>query len=376
MDVLVQKLLKTGHQDTLDSALEYLFKTDLPAYDALMEVAEANSESCAIEVDGQHYNALLIAAPILAWTRFSIASGPIPAEIRTALNAHMHAHLLAPNTKLALAPTLFSIDQLPRSHAETYALTHRMAQAALKDATPRSATNLPETAPFLADTRYLVAAVVAPVGEPIFTWQATLHLQDRDHALAQWRAQAGPNVTRLLPGCSIELLLPEAYFVACREADKRIRPASIHAAVHYLTHTLNVSPQDLRAIIGAFSEDPGADRIDEYRIGFALRHSPEIVYGVVWPLYGQEDADDLDPTTLADTLPNPEEEDTDELRTPLEEILALLRESGVVHVKRHSERFPTEFCDDCGAPLYPDPEAELVHAEMPEDVPSGTGHFH
>jgi hypothetical protein len=35
-----------------------------------------------------------------------------------------------------------------------------------------------------------------------------------------------------------------------------------------------------------------------------------------------------------------------------------------------------EFCEDCGAPLYPDADGELVHAEMPEDVPSGTEHFH
>ncbi|HEX7649512.1 MAG TPA: DUF2863 family protein, partial [Noviherbaspirillum sp.] len=46
------------------------------------------------------------------------------------------------------------------------------------------------------------------------------------------------------------------------------------------------------------------------------------------------------------------------------------------HIKRHSERFPMEFCEDCGAPLYPDSDGELVHAEMPEDVPSGTEHFH
>jgi uncharacterized protein YuzB (UPF0349 family) len=25
-----------------------------------------------------------------------------------------------------------------------------------------------------------------------------------------------------------------------------------------------------------------------------------------------------------------------------------------------------EYCDDCGAPLYPNPEGEPVHAELPE----------
>ena len=34
------------------------------------------------------------------------------------------------------------------------------------------------------------------------------------------------------------------------------------------------------------------------------------------------------------------------------------------------------FCGDCGAPLFADPTGELVHAEMPEDAPAGTEHFH
>jgi hypothetical protein len=376
LDLLLQKLLKTAHQETIDAALDHLFNTDLPAYDLLMEAAEANSESCTIEHEGEPYDALLIAAPILAWTRFAIASGAIGTDMRTTLSAHLHAHLLAPDAKLALAPTLYAIDQLPRTHAETFALTQRMAQAALKKSAPRPLTNPPETAPFLADTRYLVAAVTVRAGEPLFRWQSTMNLQDRERALEQWRAQASPNLMRLLPGCSIELLLPEAYYVACREADKSIRPASIRAAVHYLAHTLDVVPQDLRAVIGGFGEEPVGGRVDEYRIGFTLRHSPEVVYGVVWPLYGQEDEQEDEASTLADALSGIEEESADEQRTPIGEILALLRECGVVHIKRHSERFPMEFCDDCGAPLYPDPDAELVHAEMPEDAPSGSGHFH
>jgi hypothetical protein len=317
----------------------------------------------------------LIAAPVLAWTRFSIASGTIPPDMRDTLSAHLGAHVLAQGVRLALAPTLFAIDQLPHGHAETFALTQRMAQAAIKGSVLRPLTNPPETAPFLADTRYLLAAVAAPAGEPLFRWQETMDPQDREQALAQWRAQAAPNITRLLPGCGIELLLPDAYHIACREADRLIRPASIRAAVHYLSHTLDVVPQDLRAVIGGFGDEPVGGRIDEYRIGFTLRHSPEVVYGVVWPLYGQEDDVEGDAGSLAE-LTGAEETNGSERRTAIEDILALLRECGIVHVKRHAERFPMEFCDDCGAPLYPDPDGELVHAEMPEDAPSGAGHFH
>lgn len=376
IDTLLHKLLKTGHQETIDTALDYFFKADLEAYETLMEAAEANSETYTIEQDGIQYEALLIAAPILAWTRFSIASGPIATDIKDTLATHLKEHILASDTRLVLAPTLFAIDQLPRTHAEAFSLTQKMTQAALKDTAPRPAINAPETAPYLADTRYLLAVVVARAGEPLFRWQATMEPLGRTEALTQWQAQATPILLQLLPGCSIDLLIPEAYYIACREADKRIRPASIRAAIHFLTNTLGIESQELRVIIGDFSENAADGPIDEYRVGFALRHSPEIIYGIVWPLLGQEDENIPESINLSDTLANPAKLEKEIIRAPLEEILELLREGGIVHIKHHTERFPMEFCDDCGTPLYPDPDAELVHPEMPEDAPSGTEHFH
>jgi len=375
LDLLLYKLLKGAQQSTIDSALEQLFNTDIAAYDALLEAVEAGSESCAVERDGRPYHALLIAIPILAWTRFSIASGKISEDMRATLCAHLHGHLLADDTCLALAPGLFSIDQLPRTHAETFALTQRMAQAAVKGGAIKPLANAPETAPFLADTRYLLAAVAAPAGEPLFCWQATQQPVERATALAQWRAQATPNIAALLPGCGIELLMPEAYYVACREADRQIRPASIRAAVHYLTQTLNIDGNGLRAVIGGFAEEPISGRVDEYRIGFTLRQNPDVIYGVVWPLYGQEDEEESDLAPTFEALTTPELLEAEQ-RSPLEEIIALLRACGITHIKRHAEHFPLDFCEDCGAPLYPDPDGELVHAEMPEDAPPGPGHFH
>ena len=364
LDALVQKLLKNNHQDAADAALDELFKQASGAYDVLIETLEANSESCRIEHEGKSYDALLIAAPILAWTRFSIASGPIPAELSGTLAAHLYAHVLASDARMALAPTLFSLDQMPRSHVETLALTQKLAQTALKGTVPKTAANVPETAPFLADTRYLLAVVVVPAGEPLFHWQSVQNIAEREIALEQWRKQAEPNIVKLLPGCGLELLLPEAYYVACREADKRIRPASIHAAVHYLTHALNVDPAELNAAVGGFSDDPTEGRIDEYRIGFTLANEPEVIYGVVWPLLGEEDENTRAPAGDPAAL------------TPQETIVSLLQAAGVRKISQHTERFGMEFCDDCGAPLYPDLDADLVHAEMPEDVAQAPSHLH
>jgi hypothetical protein len=379
LDAQLQKLLKTGHQDTIDTTLASLFKEDLSAYDVLMDCVEAGSESCIVTRDENGaavpYCALLVAVPVLAWTRFAIASGPIPADQVATLAAHFSAHLLADGTLMAMAPTLFSIDQLPRSHVETYAKTQKLAQAALKGTALKAATKAPETAPFLADTRYLLVAVLAPVGAPLFRWQVPANqanfIAERSEALAQWRAQATPTIARLLPGCGIELLLPEAYYVACREADKLIRPVSIRAAVHYLTHTLAIEPAELRAVIAGFGEEAADGQIDEYRVGFTLRQSPEVIYGIVWPLYGQEDEDGTPPEGLAGLAGL-----TGIAGTPIDDILKHLNAAGITQIKRHSERYVAEFCDDCGAPLFADPVGELVHAEMPEDTPQGTEHFH
>jgi hypothetical protein len=380
LDTQLQKLLRSGHQDTVDTTLNALFKDDLNAYDILMEGVEAVSESSVMvelsEGVETSWQALLVAAPILAWTRFSIGSGTIPTELLSTLSAHFAAHLLAEGTRIAMAPTLFAIDQLPRTHAETYAMTHKLAGAAHKGGGVKPISKPPETAPFLADTRYLLVAVVAPLGAPIFRWQEAQHqvnfAAERSIALTQWREQATPNVARLLPGCGIELLLPEAYYVACREADKLIRPVSIRAAVHYLTNTLGVEPSDLRAVVAGFGEESVDGQIDEYRVGFTLRQDTDVVYGIVWPLYGQEDEDG----TPVEGLIHAGIGGIDEQRAPLDEILAHLNEAGITHVKKHTERFVAEYCDDCGAPYFADPAGELVHAEMPEDTPQGGEHFH
>ncbi|MEX5746943.1 DUF2863 family protein [Massilia sp. X63] len=376
LDTQLQKLLKTNHQDSIDAALNALFKDDLASYDVLMDAVEAVSESATMveQQDGGDvtWQALLVAAPVLAWTRFNIASGNIPAEMLSTLQAHFSAHLLAEGTRIAMAPTLYSIDQLPRSHAETYALTHKLAAAAHKGGTVKPAARAEETAPFLADTRYLLAAIVAPQGAPMFRWQEPQHhigfAEERNRALEQWRAQGTANLARLLPGCGVELLLPEAYYVACREADKLIRPISIRAAVHYLTHTLGVEPSDLRAVIAGFGEESTDIQIDEYRVSFTMRQDSDVMYGIVWPLYGQEDENGTPMEGPFAAGPAP--------LTPINEIVAHLNEAGIAHIKRINERYPAEYCDDCGGPLFADPTGELVHAEMPEDTPAGTEHFH
>ena len=373
MNSIVQKLLQGKRQDAIDAALDTLFKNELGAYDALLQTVEAESESCVVEHDGTRYDVLLIAAPILAWTRYVIPAGPFPVDVEMALDTQLSAHVLAEDAKLGLAPALYAIDQLPFTHSDTFAITKQLAQVALKGASFKLPPNPPETAPFLADTRYLLAAVAAPQGKPLFRWQTAQTpasaAAQRTDALTQWQAQGAPNIARMLTGCNIELLLPEAYFAACRKADMQIRPASIRAAVHYLTHTLGVEPSGLRAVVGGFGDQSSATPLSEYRVGFSTTGSADLIYGIVWPLYGDEEGEDDLPGILAMMEQNRH-------KSPIEEILAVLQDTGVICDKHHHERFPMEFCDDCGAPLFADVTGNLVHAEMPEDTPQGTARLH
>jgi hypothetical protein len=143
-----------------------------------------------------------------------------------------------------------------------------------------------------------------------------------------------------LPACALEPLLPQSFHAAIREADRASRPYSLRSAVAFLQTTLNVPAANLRAVVAPYYDR----QIEEYRIGFTQGEAAEVVHGVVWPLLENEDE--------AAELPG--------------QIEAVLREAGIREVLVLDHRFPLEYCDDCGAPLYPNPEGEPVHAELPE----------
>jgi len=354
----LEKLLDSGHGQAVHDALERLEKTDGDAYGSLVEATEAAAEQAVLELDGQRYEALLMTAPLVAWTRFRIPSGALAAAPASALSAHWQAHVLARESRFRLVPWLFSLDQLPRDFAEVRRMTRKLGQAALNGQAPRlDLKDLPETAEMLADTRYLLAVVVVPAGAPMFRWQELASDQhaSRAHCLEAWGSQGRPNLEPALPGCGFELLLPDAYHVNLRESDRRIRPYGIRAGVHFLTHALVLEPDGLSAAVAAF----GDGDVEEYRIGMSVKDRDEVIQGIVWPLLGAESEED-DPA-------------------PLETIRATLIEAGVTDIRVWNETVRPDFCEDCGAPLFPNGKGEVVHPEEPEEPGSGNpsgGSFH
>ncbi|MFZ6744552.1 DUF2863 family protein [Undibacterium sp. JH2W] len=367
LDALVTKSLRQHHQEMLEAATEHLFQTHPNGYEVLTETLESVSTSTQFEYENQTYVSLLIAAPILAWTRFEIASGSIPTEALAILHTQLSAHLLADQAQLRLLPGLYSIDQLPRNHVETYALLERHGLAMLKNLPSPTEAERAHTIPFLADIRYVLGVILVKKDAPLFQWQTIDAPYDsveaKNEALLQWQQQTDATIKRLVPGCGIELLLPEAYYTACREADIKIRPATIRSAMFYLTQTLGKEADQFSVIIASFGEQENPGQVDEYRISFCLRDAPEVIYGVVWPLYQAEDQ------IIAINL--------DENEQLAGEIPGILQECGVTEIIQLEEIFAMEFCDDCGTPLFADRDSDLVHTEMPDDAPTpGATHFH
>jgi len=354
MSALTARLLGNGNDSPIDAALDHLYVSNLGAYDTLIELVENESEAMPVMKGDAAWQALLIAVPLVAWSKYSIPSGPIGREDNDALRAQLQGHVLAAGAQCVVVPYLQSIDQLPRQFSELRKLTARLADAAITGEAPRiDFSRLPETANLLADTRFVIGCAVAPRGAPIFRWQedASGHA-GRTHSLEQWIAQARPTLAKLLPGCVFECLLPDAYYVNCRESDRRVRPFGVKAAVAFLEAALSTKAKDLRAVVAGF----GDERVDEYRIAFTLPGDDDVAHGVVWPLYGREDEN---------TRPG-----------PLEEVVAQLNECGITEVKKLTGTFTPEYCEDCGAPLFANPEGEIVHAELPEEADTHAAHFH
>jgi len=347
LGILIDKLLDDGNEAALTAALDQLYGAQERAYDALADLVEARCESRIPQPGdnspgkpGKAVDLLLFVIPILAWSRFSIPAGAVASGALANARVQLLAHVFAADVRIGVADFLFSPDQLPQSYCDTAALAKRLGTAALHSRDLHlDPAQMPETANFLSDTRYLLGVAAVSHGAAMFRWQE--EDGDRIEAFKQWRAQGGEALRPLLPGCASEMLLPQPYHAGCRDADRLSRPYSLRASVAYLSTTLNLTPAGLRAVIAPFYDQ----RLEEYRIGFTLKDSNEVIHGVVWPLLDAED----DLTDMA------------------AQIEIVLREIDIPEIMVLEHRLPLEYCDDCGAPLYPNPEGEPVHAELPEE---------
>jgi len=357
----ITKLMRAGGDPVIDAALEHLSKTNLGGYEVLVEQCETLSESCVLVKSDKEYDVLLVIAPLVAWTRYSIPTANLTKKDLDLIADLLHAHVLAKGTEIALLPKLASLDQMPRTFSETWQWMNRLGCQAVGLSSMRPDLNRePEGVNMLADTRYLVMAVTAAKGQALFRWQEEPGDlgEGRVACLEKWSAGTQNFFNRLLPGCGLEILVPDAFYVSNREADRRVRPLSLKAAVAWLGGALNLEPSALRAVIAGCGEQ----QVDEYRIGFTQKNENDVIYGCLWPLYGREEE--------IDDAADPHQPKAEE------QIISVLKECGVQDIRKLPGLLTPEFCEDCGAPFFPNPTGEMVHAELPEDAETAPQHFH
>ena len=358
-----------GRSGVLNAAGEYLFNTDMDAYNCLLEVVEAYCESAVVGEGECRYQFLLVAIPILASTQYTIPAGRFDTAVYDGLRDGLCRTVFTEGARVCLAPELYTVDRMPMEPIDVYKLSQRFIDA-LQEGRPCSpAYRQAEVPPFLADARYLLAGVMVEAGRPLFSWQDVSHpmgiASRKERAQAQWQKLAAPLLAQVMPGCSLELLLPGGFFNTCRNTEQEIRSTTLRAAVHYLMEKLKLIPARLGAVVGGFGHDRDSNQVEEYRIGFYDVSNGKIVYGTVWPVYGYEELSGVNLPVLLEEHPASSK---GKGGTQLMEIFGVLRLLGVSYRRSPVQRFVTEYCDDCGAPLFVDTKGELVHAEMPEDL--------
>ena len=358
---LITKMLVSKKTRGLESVLDFLVNDDLGVYEIVVELAETCSESLVVKHRNEEYDVLLVSAPIVAWTRYRLPDGRLNAEQQQGILDALGDIIAAERAKIALLPGLMTFDQMPQNFQETRLWTHRLGALAVGSTTEACPLpDAPDTEGMLADARFAVAAIVVPRGAPIFRWQdpEVAPLEARELALKRWEERINELLGPLFTGCQTEMLLPDAFYTTNREADRRIRPMALRAAVTWLQTAANLPGPELRAAIVAC----GNSAVEEFRIGFSPRASNDVIYGCVWPVLSKEEA-------IIDAV------ESTHVDMP-ESIAALLKELGVSEVRRIPGLQLPEYCDDCGAPYFPNFLGEMMHPELPEETDMEPVQFH
>ncbi len=357
----LDKSLATRRGRPVEAALDALLDQRSPGYEILIELAEARSESLSLTQDDAPWDALLISAPILAWTRYQLPAGELTEQQQQELAELFGSAVLAPQARFCLMPELIRFDRLPQSFQETRNWTQALAQQALGQR--RDWPELPEAESpddLMADVFFLVGAVAVPRGQAMFQWQSGQpdSLPTRAAIATRWAEGCARILDATFTGCQMEYLQPEAYYTSTRQADQNIRPLTLKAAVTWLQTAAHIPADELRAaIIGC-----GEQSIEEYRIGFCTRQKNEVIYGCVWPSLSREES-----------LPDAGD---DSQADAWDTIAAVLRECGVKEVRRLPGLQALEFCDDCGTPYFPNMLGEMQHPELPEEIDPEPARFH
>lgn len=346
----VQSLLVDPDSTLLEQLLDYLvLSSQADLYDILVSLIEGLAESVKLKHKQKHYDVLLVTAPITMWTRYQLPLGELSHQQHEDVLA-LFKEIAAKDAKVAVLGQLLSFDQLPKSFAQTHQLCTELGQMALAAKPASIELDQPdESLNLLADTKFIVSAIVVPAGQPVFAWQEHKTPILALRALEQeWPLRIHPLLTSLFTGCQCTYLPPDGFFYNNRASDKIMRPLAVKAAVQWLAMVAQTKPSQITATIARCGEY----ETEEYRIGLSIENNPDLLYGCIWPIFNKDEVD----------ISSPNYQDS------AQQLQLLLTDQGIESIRFLAGLFSPEVCDDCEAPSFPNPEGLLEHPHLPEDL--------
>ena len=355
LEQVLVKQLSSGQDALLESTLADLASQQPELADLLLEQLQATSESFSMQSAGQDWDILLLSAPIAVWTRYQMPAVEFSEALLEQLSQAIKQTIVAPSAKVLICARLFSLDDMPRSFSDVWQWSQMLGRRLITGQGQLPAPAAIDPLPYiLADNRHMLMAVAVPAKQAFFRWQID-EQTDKTQCLQAWRGYTEGLIARLLTGCQFEILLPQAYHYSIQESERLIRPIAVSASCQWLKEALSLKPNQLKATIAAV----GQFGVDEYRIGYQRTGSSDVIYGTIWPMF--ESADSDIGNRLVDTV---------------DEISAILKNGGVGEITRIPGILMPEQCEDCSAPLFPNQNGDLVHAELPEEAFDAPAHFH
>jgi len=325
----------------IEAALSVLKSDEGPAYDSLLTIAEDCAESY-VDEKGAH---LLVLVPLLAWSRYRIAFGKMPGDLTRNLAELYRQYFATPQCTVVVGDTLISAEHIP----ERLSLVRRLLQtlvakgehgescdiASLLDSDPPAD---------FSDSRYVVLAVSAPTTSALFPAPQETRIE-RSRATMQFCLQAHEVLSEFLLGSVFEVQTPAAFFASWRQSEAAMRVYSLKSLVSFVS-CMGYTEEEMIATVALFTDpqsEDGEQSQAEIRVGISANRAPNrVLAGVTWPC----DLADADGTQ--------------------DFACDVLTTRGVKSIVAFEQTFPMEWCEECGAPLYANPEGFVTHVENPD----------
>ncbi len=343
LERLTKEALDQGDDTEIEAALAALKNDNPPAYDQLLSFAEEAAQSIISE-DGA---SLLVIVPLLVWSRYRNHCGQIAPNALEKVAASFKSIMTSTKADVRIGNVLLAPEHIPESFSDVRRILARMTTLAEDGSSPvvdlRDLIDKPAAADF-ADTRYLLIAVSAPSANDLFRSSQEDYI-DRARAEMNFCLEVHRALEFAMIGAVYEVQPPGAFFWGWRQTENAMRVWSLKSLVDFIG-SMGYKPSDVIASAAFFvpAASDNAESMTELRVGISPRRAPDkVVSGIAWPV-------------MPDELDHVQALATDILRT-----------KGVRNVIFHEQDFPLEWCEDCGCPLYANPQGMVVHIEFADD---------